>query len=351
MTGHQKFFARWRGFTLIELLVVIAIIAILIALLLPAVQQAREAARRAQCKNNLKQLGIAIHTYTDSAKRFPIASVDIAGTSGPFTWTEDSKGGPITQLLPYIDQAPLYKAINFNVEGNVCPACSPEYQSYQGKPFYQYEIAALSCPTDTYAMLHAPTGRAKTNYHMSMGSQWMSGPNACPNSGAGAGQFGGNYFGTGPNHLGRTEDPTQISGIVSEWNWAARISDISDGTSNVICMGETRPGCGDHTRNGWMHFNAQMIATAAPINWPTWCEGESKPAGAPGAMADMWDGGNGPCHKPDQWNYSLGFKSKHVGGAHFLMCDGTVRFLQDKINYELYQRLGDRRDGKPVGEF
>src|SRR5947208_10002027 len=97
-----------RGFTLIELLVVIAIIAILIALLLPAVQQAREAARRSQCKNNLKQMGLALHNYHDTVRIFPVNGNSLGGFGNLV------KTGPMAQLLPYLDHAPLYKTINFD---------------------------------------------------------------------------------------------------------------------------------------------------------------------------------------------------------------------------------------------
>ena len=153
---------RRRGFTLIELLVVIAIIAILIALLLPAVQQAREAARRSTCKNNLKQLGIAMMSYHSSNKIFPAQYFNDNGAIfGGHTWTDGSKGSYLVQLLPYMDQLALYNKLNFNGAGPDVAAqcrpnssdmsmCAPEYQRVGpgGIRARRTIIPAFVCPTD-----------------------------------------------------------------------------------------------------------------------------------------------------------------------------------------------------------
>jgi prepilin-type processing-associated H-X9-DG protein len=119
--------------------------------------------------------------------------------------------------------------------------------------------------------------------------------------------------------------------------WAAKISQITDGTSNVIAAGEVRPQCSDHLlHHGWATGNALWIATTAPINYPTCPLDPALP---------------GNCHLADNWNTSQGFKSRHEGGAQFLMCDGAVQFLSENIDYDLYQRLGDRRDGQTVGTY
>ncbi|RMG33137.1 MAG: DUF1559 domain-containing protein, partial [Planctomycetota bacterium] len=321
---------RRRAFTLIELLVVIAIIAILIALLLPAVQQAREAARRSQCKNNLKQLGLALHNYHDVHKQFP-PTVDVPLATGNWgqKYVGGSKGGYLVRLLPFVDQEPLFKLIKFDVEG---PGAGPEYQTFPGtsKRFTTQPIPVFMCPSDPSPDVRGnpnTTGRAKSNYALNMGNQ------SIPSKGGKCTTYPGNNFGTGPAGHGSTGDLTRISGIVSRWNWAARIRDITDGTANVFAAGEILPRCGDHTRNGWFHFNALWVATTAPINFPINCEGD--PAKYP----------TGGCHDLDNWQTSQGFKSKHQGGAHFLMCDGAVRFVSENIDYLTYQKLGDRRDG------
>jgi len=332
------------AFTLIELLVVIAIIAVLIALLLPAVQQAREAARRTQCKNNLKQLGLAMHNYHDNYNRF---APTIFAEEGPFTWSDGSKGSYLVRYLPYIDQAPFFNALNFSLMATAWNPGNFEVQNDpQGQAYRQKQIPAYKCPSEPSPDLGGWS--AKSNYACSMGNQAMV------NAGVGGGpapwgscpQYQGNNFGTGPAGHGNSHSPQDISGTVSRLNWAAKIADMTDGTSNVIAAGEIRPSCGDHTWNGWFHFNSMWVATTAPINYPIVCILED-----PG-----WDGGSPPpgktaCNQYQAWNTTQGFKSRHVGGCHFLMNDGSVRFLSENLDYLTYQKLGDRRDGQPVGEF
>lgn len=308
------------GFTLIELLVVIAIIAILIALLLPAVQQAREAARRSQCKNNLKQYGLGLHSYHDTMRIFPVN-----GNAGGGFGTS-VKTGPMAQLLPYIDQNPLYKTINFNQ----MPANWT--QPLAGSNYYQTSFPALLCPSDTTPPNPNPgangvNGWAVSNYSFSVGAQRETG-NGCS-------LYPGNTFGTGPADHSDSSDPNQISGCWSRHAFVARMKDVSDGLSTTILMGEMRPQCSDHARHGTFNVNSLWIATRAPINYPT-CPGEGL-------------GGSGGCYNDANWTTSMGFKSRHAGGAHFLLGDGTVRFINQTIEYTAYQRLGDRRDGKPIG--
>ena len=306
-----------RGFTLIELLVVIAIIAVLIALLLPAVQQAREAARRSQCKNNLKQLGLALHNYHDTANRLP----GIFQTN----WSSDEKGTYLVQLLPFIDQSPLYNKINFTVAGGIDGQTNPT----GGQLFRNIVIPGFICPSD--ASPNVWGDRAKTNYAMSQGNQSM--PSRTCSS------YPGNNFGTGAVGHGNDGDPNNNSGFISRFNLSIKFAQCTDGLSNTIMGGEIRPNCGDHSVNGWLHFNAPWIATTAPINFPISCYGE--PA-IPNASA---------CNAPDNWQTSQGFKSKHTGGAHFVLGDGAVKFISENINYLTYQALGCRRDGGVIGDY
>lgn len=135
-----------RGFTLIELLVVIAIIAILVALLLPAVQQAREAARRTQCKNNLHQLGIAMHNYHDVFKQFPMT---VFPTTGTYNWSDGSRGSYLVRLLPFIEQDNLYNALDFTLAGPAWGLTNFEGQvDANGKLYRHYAIPAYMCPSD-----------------------------------------------------------------------------------------------------------------------------------------------------------------------------------------------------------
>jgi prepilin-type N-terminal cleavage/methylation domain-containing protein/prepilin-type processing-associated H-X9-DG protein len=335
------------AFTLIELLVVIAIIAVLVALLLPAVQQAREAARRSQCANNLKQLGLAMHNYHDAFNQFAPGTTNIWGP-GP-TWSDGSKGSYFVQLLPYMDQAPLFNQLDFRVTGTPWNCADPSNtadcnfealrQSYPSGPLLRHSVVPmLICPSDTSVNIDGHS--VKSNYALSMGNQAMP-----SNWGGACNLFPGNNFGTGPEGHGNTANPGLMSGIVSRFGWAAKMRDITDGSSNVIMAGEIRPQCGDHSRNGWFHFNSMWIATTAPINYPVACVREEPLNGV------AWDAIPQGCNHWQNWQTSQGFKSRHTGGAQFLLCDGSVRFISENIDYLTYQRLGDRRDGQPVGEF
>jgi prepilin-type N-terminal cleavage/methylation domain-containing protein len=330
--------SKKKGFTLIELLVVIAIIAILIALLLPAVQQAREAARRSQCKNNVKQLGLAMHNYHDNFNQFPIGSLQWGAPANTAEWTATQHGSQFTMILPFVDQAPLYNAIDFRV-------MNAETINVGGKPIYQHVIPGFLCPSSTSPDQRPGDLRAKSNYAPSLGAQRMDNGGSCtglyppygpfvdPAHAARGGTNAQGYFGTGSAGHGNAMSAAEASGIFTRAIWSAKIRDVTDGTTNTIMMGEVRPECSDHVNNGWFHNNALWVATTAPINFPT-CPNSP-------ARADN-------CHLNNALNTSQGFKSQHVGGAHFSMADGSVQFLSENIDYGTYQRLGDRRDGNTV---
>jgi prepilin-type N-terminal cleavage/methylation domain-containing protein/prepilin-type processing-associated H-X9-DG protein len=333
-----------RAFTLIELLVVIAIIAILIALLLPAVQQAREAARRSTCKNNLKQLGIALHSYHETYGQFPIGTgingnecnTQFGRTNGQcFPWQGGlwRKGSTLVKLLPYIDQGPLYDQIDFN--GDV-----DAWFFNTANGVRTLKIPTLLCPSDTIMIR---PDRAHTNYVTSMGAQRIDHrSNLCVILPANLvnGRQDGNYFGHGAQGHGSTNNPINLSGVFGRYIWAAKIRDITDGTSSTIAMGETRPDCNDHSAGGWFHGNAAHAgSTTPPINYDS-CDNTG---GFPGT--------GDPCKRWDGWVTSWGFKSRHAGGAHLLFCDGSVHFLSESIDWVTYQKLGDRRDDQVVGEF
>lgn len=328
MINIQSSEAKRHGFTLVELLVVIAIIGVLIALLLPAVQQAREAARRMQCSNNLKQLGLALHNYHDTLKSFPTASNVMDGLWG--TNHDSHKGSQYVKLLPYLEQGPLYDSCNFTGDTvNVSVTAD-------GKKVSSVIIPSILCPSDDNpgrwkdGAAHTPSSngeeRALTNYSFSMGSQANDPCN-----------FHGNHWGTGPTVRADTVNPAQISGVFSHWAWSARMKDITDGLSNTIAMGEVRPQCEMHLRDGWMGINSVYTGTGVAINYNT-CEG------APGT-------GSGCNQHTGQWGASQGFKSRHAGGAQFLLCDGSVHFLAETLDMITYQGLGDRRDGQVLNAF
>ena len=157
------------------------------------------------------------------------------------------------------------------------------------------------------------------------------------NQAFGACPFGGNTYGTGPSYHGHDNTGSELSGVFSHCAYGASIAEITDGTSNTIAMGEIRPKCSWHAMDGWMHINALWFATTCPINFPN-CPDEN-------GFVD------GNCNAPNAWSCDMGFKSRHPGGAQFVLSDGSVHFLSESIDYETYQRLGDRRDGRPLGSF
>ena len=135
-----------------------------------------------------------------------------------------------------------------------------------------------------------------------------------------------------------------INGMFARWGWGARIADVPDGLSNTIMLGEIRPKCGDHYYygGGWSGFNATWTGTVGPINYDT--------CGIPTRPKVASEDGSVPCRDIRDWGLAQAFKSRHTGGAHFLMGDGTVKFLSESINWETYQKLGGRRDARPISD-
>jgi prepilin-type N-terminal cleavage/methylation domain-containing protein/prepilin-type processing-associated H-X9-DG protein len=326
-----------RGFTLVELLVVIAIIGVLVSLLLPAVQAAREAARRMQCSNNLKQIGLAMHNYADTYNRFAInAAHEDPANGGVALWGGGlhRKGSTLVKLLPFIEQSPLYDQLDFR--GDV--------QAQLFALGYNDRIAmnAYICPSDGTTTKFLTLPRQTYNYACSLGNQNMSAQggwcNLFPNEAwqtRPQGILGGNMFRTGSIGHGTTNFGVNIDGVFSRAAWAARFSDITDGTAHVIMIGEILPSCGDHHRNGWFHENALWTATTAPINFNT-CRKQNIPNEA------------NDCHDFRVWMTSQGFKSDHPGGANFVFCDGSVKFLPDSIDYLTYNQMGSRASDEPL---
>lgn len=339
---------KWRrGFTLVELLVVIAIIGILVALLLPAIQAAREAARRTQCGNNLKQYGVALHNYHDTYKVFP------TGTS---SWDNYPCVGWQVRILPFAEQGPLYEAAKDWSDRQVATAPMTGNplgwdQAYFKAPIGPGGATAGSsvtvkycrCPSDPFPDFDS--GWAQTSYSGSLGSQW------CPSNGGAACEpfnVGGSLANPGTNYEnpggqdghGNSADPSHISGMFCRWGVRLNMASVLDGTANTIFVGEILPACHDH-REGWWSRNGMGNAhasTTSPLNEFTTCPRSNRVT-------------NPNCTNMDKWNYSWGFRSQHPGGAHFLLVDSSTRFLTESINYSTYQRLGGRNDGQDPGKY
>lgn len=306
---------RQKGFTLIELLVVIAIIAILIALLLPAVQQAREAARRSQCKNNLKQMGLAMHNYHDAHKVFPISHSD-AGSG--FGWR--------ALVLPYVDQTPLYNQINF----------SGEIVDAENLDVARTPVSLYRCPSD-------PTLDRVSGGNLVF-SNWCH-PATCSTASREdiavttyKGVDGRGYDAT----LSASSMPHGMfdrrMGLISSGagvtpNRTIQMRDVVDGTSNVLHVGENSPGF--HAYSSWAAWHSPMT-TAFPINHPFKVWGS--------AQARIGSGASG-------WRDGFASSSYHEGGAHFLMVDGSVHFLSENMDFLTYQQLGNPQDSLPLGGF
>jgi prepilin-type N-terminal cleavage/methylation domain-containing protein/prepilin-type processing-associated H-X9-DG protein len=323
---------RNRGFTLIELLVVIAIIAILIALLLPAVQQAREAARRTECKNHLKQLGLALHNYHDVYKLFPMrghaglppATVNNMQVEGAWGWG--------AMILPQIDQAPLFNQLQVGA-GNVVPRDPANMTSID-----DYTTAAGNTREALFVTVipvyHCPsaTGGNINPYQKKMGTLMygLSNQVAPPTD----------------NLLNPSDRERRII--------AKPIRDISDGTSNTFLAGEKSLLTGPFVAIGaawgasrYCSHPINVISAHVPMNTPfdgtldatINCFLENTPAFATRTVA----------------------ASAHEGGCHFLMCDGAVRFISENIQCNpvpggvtgnfTYQNLFNINDRNPVGEF
>ena len=342
---------RRRGFTLIELLVVIAIIAILIALLLPAVQQAREAARRMQCRNNLKQLGLALHNYDSSHNTLPPNLVP-GGTNYRYSV---GNWGVLAYLSPYLDQTPLYNLMNLNAPtycyvGSTSEICDPNNKIAAGMI-----VPLFLCPTDKAQSLGGGYGVAAfgpTNYAANLGSGLKNTP-------------------SGPQH----GSPYDADGVMFA-DSRIRISDIKDGTSNTAAMTESLLGDGAESATGSTPpadpkrvyaylgtYPSTMddASCAAPTKWNLdrrrgflWFSGEIR-----NASYNHYYLPNDP-----RWDCitnaaALGYtgigwkaaRSLHVGGVHLLLCDGSVRFVSENIAQSIWSGLGTRAGAEVLGEF
>ena len=347
---HRSSSAR-RGFTLIELLVVIAIIAVLIALLLPAVQAAREAARRAQCTNNLKQIGLALHNYHSGNDSFPLGSTEQLLAPGSSTMYQWNNWSIHAQLLPFVEQSPIYNAINFNF-----PPVDSALGGAAANTVLLIRINSFLCPSDPNA-----------------GQSWTN-----------------NYVGSMGTSIGYITQ-TQSTGLFAE-TVAKKISAITDGTSNTVAFSERlvgSPNMPDHYPGNGMdgvsananspvnyYLNALadipdtlLYLQACNVVWQTnvnissaWQNGgENWAWGTPGLT--MFQTIVPPASTQYPWNtcrsdcasgcgvdssHLTNATSRHPGGCNVLFADGSVRFVKSSINMRTWMQLGTIAGGEVI---
>jgi prepilin-type N-terminal cleavage/methylation domain-containing protein len=302
--------SKRAAFTLVELLVVIAIIGVLVALLLPAVQAARESARRSTCTNNLKQIGVAINNYEAAKRMYPPGAIWQR-------WRPPAKqkhhGSLLVHLLPYIEQQSLYAAFDFKqvsidnavfpgttrrvgaeiVETYLCPSDDNEGDYSE---FAVHNYAASNGPTEVY-----------DNPNCSCTHEWKS------------------------LEMAPIDNRDNFAGPFTRLGLVTKPSQITDGVSNTIFVGEVRVPCSVHAQAGWAKTNNGngYSTTLIPINFDT-CRNDTPDA----------------CHRPCTWNTDVGFKSAHPGGVQFTMGDGSVQFIGEPIDHQAYQYLGAKADGE-----
>jgi prepilin-type N-terminal cleavage/methylation domain-containing protein/prepilin-type processing-associated H-X9-DG protein len=324
----MNFMRKRLGFTLIELLVVIAIIAVLIALLVPAVQKVREAAARSQCQNNLKQIGLALHGFHDTYKKFPVGLMN----------DDNRSWGWGVCVLPWLEQAPLFnllKADTANFRMDIPGGGNNSFGSCDGVAATDVNNAAAGgsvkavlsifiCPSDVWPNTGTggtTSGIGKANYLGNMGTDTS----------------GGNWA-SWSNPNGGTMNGILLQSNDNSRTWNTNMAMITDGTSNTVGVGEVTVnsvsygltntdripiwagGQRDFQGQGRQHNYLRILDAAYPLNLKT-------------------------------GNADRCFGSQHTGGANFLLMDGSVRFISDGVNLSTYQALGSRNGGEVVGDF
>jgi prepilin-type N-terminal cleavage/methylation domain-containing protein/prepilin-type processing-associated H-X9-DG protein len=371
--GTLKGSSRIRGFTLIELLVVIAIIAVLISLLLPAVQSAREAARRAQCINNLKQIALAFANYESANGIFPLGAMTGVTSAAKSDWgTQLNNNGVswVALTLPYLEQSNVFNSINF-LQHITDSLAQPDFATA-----WYTRLGVLTCPSDgdqdgfrtdanttndgigQYAVTQAPLppgGGARmvpvSNYLVSFGDNYCIGalttqaifptetpytlwPNPPGYPRIGWPGYQGTYADIN-GMLPPVGAPGALRGMFDvATNQSVRIASVTDGTSNTIAAGESLPA--QRADNNVWQYSANANGTTVPINYPT-------------PLNCNTAGGFGTPNWASRCSYAnTGFKSHHPGGGNFAFVDGSVHFLKQTIAMTTYCALGSRAGGEVI---
>ncbi|QDV49261.1 DUF1559 domain-containing protein [Gimesia fumaroli] len=313
---HLRTSIRSRGFTLIELLVVIAIIAILIALLLPAVQQAREAARRSTCKNNLKQISLAMHNYESAHSTFPYGHRGGGGAYPTYCHNRDTW---FHRILPYVDQAPMYN--NYEADcANVSASTSNHVHNISSSQiFVRTPLPAFMCPSDI-------------------------GPGFAEPSGV---RWGGSYLGC----IGWANNrSTGTDNGMFGYQTKTKMRDITDGTSNTMMLSEGVQRVAVPTGFSWGCAGCYWIGGAHGEVTFSAFETPNTSAADQNYLCKSTTDINAPCvvNQTDKWNYA---RSQHVGGVHAGMADGAVRFISENIDRGTFRAIATTSGDEVVGEF
>ena len=321
-----------HGFTLVELLVVITIIGILIALLLPAVQSAREAARRMQCGNNLKQLALGMHNYHATKGELPFGAIrfiEDGAQDGIRGGAYVHDHGWYSQMGPWIEQQAWYDSINFN---RVMFDAGKGYGNIQPR---KHRMAVFGCPSDRPNWAHPghPTyERVKANYAVNFGNT---------------------------NYGQRDVSGVTFKGAPFSYRRSSRFTDIHDGTSNTLMMAEIITTIGDknppHPSTGWSGPLSETMASEGGQIFTGWltpnfsgsdlvvrkCPLPENLNGIPACVL-IGDYGDTPLQ-------AFAARSKHAGGVNASLCDGSVRFFSNSIDLEVWRALSSSQGGEPLG--
>ncbi len=300
---------RVRAFTLIELLVVITVIAVLIALLLPAVQSAREAARRSQCLNNLKQIGLAMHGYHTSADTFPPAYITNVVNNPTSPETGPGWGWGV-MILSELEQKPLYSAVNFSLQ-----ITDPGSLTARAAV-----LGAFLCPSDV--------GSGAVSVRDSTGKLLL------------ADLAAGQYVASA-GQLEPGEYPDTNNGVFYRNSWNG-LRDITDGSSTTMMVGERSRNVADATWVG-------AVPTAQLCTNPNWAVQECGPASTM-VLSHTGSAGTGAIYVPNSKSSMVDdYWSFHRGGCNFLFCDGSVRFIKESVNPQIFSYLSTRAGDEVIG--